>query len=411
MGFGLWESVASGRLRQMEFEGESGPPVDVAQRGFRLLLAAACLVVVIAGMREAASVFVPVILAFFFAVLSYPVMHWLTARGIPRFVSMLITLLMVIGVVVLIVMGGTTLLAEFQKDMPAYLVRLKASLEDTAKWLEERGVQGATDSISQFFDWSAIISYAAKQDVMQNIASFMGSTVGTVASFFSTFVLVLVLLVFILMEARGTMTRFMAVQLAGGPDFEKLIQSASDIQKYLGIKTALSALTGLLAYGWCLMMDLPYAPLWGIVAFVFNYVPVVGSIVAAVPPALVALGAGGLGEAVGVVIGYLAINLSIGNFLEPTLMGRRFGVSSLVIVLSVIFWGWLWGIVGMFLAVPLTMLMKMMLDNSEEFRWISVAMAKKRVRKGEVEVAGYDLDLEEGEMLGSGASTERPGRE
>ena len=394
----------------MEFRGEDDArPEDVAQRGFRLLLAAACLVIVIAGLRAAASVFVPVILAFFFAVLSYPVMRALNRIGLPRFISMLLTLTMVIGVVVLIVMGGTTLLAQFQQEMPAYLVRLKASLESAGSWLEAQGVQGASESISQFFDWSAIISYAAKQDVMQNIAAFMGSTVGTVASFFSTFILVFVLLVFILMEARGTLTRFMAVQLAGGPDFEKLVQSASDIQKYLGIKTALSALTGILAYSWCLVMDLPYAPLWGIVAFVFNYVPVVGSIVAAVPPALVALGAGGLGEAIGVVIGYLAINLAIGNFLEPTLMGRRFGVSSLVIVLSVIFWGWLWGIVGMFLAVPLTMLMKMMLDNSDEFRWLSVAMAKKRVRKGEVQVAGYDLDMEDGEMLGSGASTETPG--
>ena len=146
-------------------------------------------------------------------------------------------------------------------------------------------------------------------------------------------------------------------------------------------------------------------------AFVFNYVPAVGSIVASIPPALVALGLQGPGSALGVVLGYLAINGAIGNFIEPTLMGRRFGVSSLVIVLSVIFWGWMWGIVGMFLAVPLTMLIKMMLDNSQEFRWISVAMAKKRVRKGEVEVAGFDLDLEDGEMLGSGASTEIPGRD
>lgn len=393
----------------MEFEGESKSSVgEMAQGGFRLLLAGACLILVIAGMRAAASVFVPVILAFFLAVLSYPVMHWLTVHGIPRFISMLMTLTIVIGVVFLIILGGATLLSEFQKEVPAYLVRLKASLEEASGWLEQRGVQGATETVSQVFDWSAIISYASKQDVMQNIAAFMGSTVGTVASFVSTFFVVLVLLVFILMEARGTTTRFVAVQLAGGPDFEKLMQSASDIQKYLGIKTALSALTGALAYGCCLIFELPYAPLWGIVAFVFNYVPVVGSIVAAIPPALVALGAGGLGEAVGVGLGYLMINLAIGNFLEPTLMGRRFGISSLLVVLSVIFWGWLWGIVGMFLAVPLTMLIKMMLDNSKEFRWISVAMAKKRVRKGEVVVAGYDLTLDDDEMLGSGASTEMP---
>lgn len=369
------------------------------------------MVVVVAGLRAAESFFVPAILAFFFAVLSYPMMRWLMAHRFPHFLAMLLTLAADILFIVLIVMGGSTLLIDFQKDIPAYLVRLKASLEEGAGWLEANGVQGATEMVAQVFDWSAIISYASKQDVMQNIASFMGSTVGTVASFVSTFVIVLILLVFILMEVRGTVGRFTAIQLAGGPNFERAVQSASDIQKYLRIKTAMSAITGLLAFGWCLVFDLPYAPLWGLVAFVFNYVPAVGSIVASIPPALVALGLQGPGSALGVVLGYLAINGAIGNFIEPTLMGRRFGVSSLVIVLSVIFWGWMWGIVGMFLAVPLTMLIKMMLDNSQEFRWISVAMAKKRVRKGEVEVAGFDLDLEDGEMLGSGASTEIPGRD
>ncbi len=395
----------------MEFEGDQRAEDDAGQKGFRLLLAAACMVVVVAGLRAAESFFVPAILAFFFAVLSYPMMRWLMAHRFPHFLAMLLTLAADILFIVLIVMGGSTLLIDFQKDIPAYLVRLKASLEEGAGWLEAKGVQGATEMVAQVFDWSAIISYASKQDVMQNIASFMGSTVGTVASFVSTFVIVLILLVFILMEVRGTMGRFTAIQLAGGPNFERAVQSASDIQKYLRIKTAMSAITGLLAFGWCLVFDLPYAPLWGLVAFVFNYVPAVGSIVASIPPALVALGLQGPGSALGVVLGYLAINGAIGNFIEPTLMGRRFGVSSLVIVLSVIFWGWMWGIVGMFLAVPLTMLIKMMLDNSQEFRWISVAMAKKRVRKGEVEVAGFDLDLEDGEMLGSGASTEIPGRD
>ncbi|MDP1590505.1 MAG: AI-2E family transporter, partial [Prosthecobacter sp.] len=99
------------------------------------------------------------------------------------------------------------------------------------------------------------------------------------------------------------------------------------------------------------------------------------------------------------------------NFVQPTLLGNPFGISPLVGILSVIFWGSLWGPLGMFLAVPLTMVLKVLLDNSAEFQWISVAMAKKKVRRGEVEVAGYDLHLNEDETIGSGASTETPGRE
>jgi predicted PurR-regulated permease PerM len=111
-----------------------------------------------------------------------------------------------------------------------------------------------------------------------------------------------------------------------------------------------------------------------------------------------------------VAIGYGGINFCLDNFVQPHLLGNRFGISPLVVILSVIFWGWLWGPLGMFLAVPLTMVMKVILDNTEEFRWLSVAMAKKKVRRGEVEVAGYDLQLNEGEIIGSGATTEIPGR-
>jgi predicted PurR-regulated permease PerM len=108
-----------------------------------------------------------------------------------------------------------------------------------------------------------------------------------------------------------------------------------------------------------------------------------------------------------VAIGYGLVNFGLDNFVQPHLLGRRFGISALVVVLSVIFWGWMWGPLGMFMAVPLTMVIKVLLDNNEEFRWISVAMAQKKIRRGEVEVVGYDLA--DGEVLGSGASTEFPG--
>jgi predicted PurR-regulated permease PerM len=174
------------------------------------------------------------------------------------------------------------------------------------------------------------------------------------------------------------------------------------------VKTLISALTGLLAGIWCYFLDLQYPLLWAILAFLFNYIPAVGSTAASIPPVVEALVQHGTGTALFVAVGYGGINFCLDNFVQPTLLGRRFGISSLVIVLSVIFWGWLWGPLGMFLAVPLTMVFKVLLDNSEEFRWVSIAMAKKKVRRGEVAVPGYDLA--EGEVLGSGASTETPGK-
>ncbi len=116
--------------------------------------------------------------------------------------------------------------------------------------------------------------------------------------------------------------------------------------------------------------------LWGLVAFLFNYVPAIGSIVAGIPPVLLALILHGFWPAMGVMACYLVINFTIGNFLEPIFMGERFGISIVVVIFSVLFWGFVWGPVGMLLAVPLTMIVKVMLDNSSDFRWISALMSK-----------------------------------
>jgi predicted PurR-regulated permease PerM len=123
-----------------------------------------------------------------------------------------------------------------------------------------------------------------------------------------------------------------------------------------------------------------------------------------------ALVTGGVGSAVALGFGYGGINFFLDNFVQPALLGRRFGISPLVIIISVIFWGWMWGPVGMFLAVPLTMVVKVLLDNSEEFRWLSVAMSKKKIKGGEVQLSDFDLTLVDDEMLGGGASTEAPPR-
>ncbi len=397
-------------LQRMSHPGEDSEedtPMPARERGFRLLLTAACSVVVLAGMKAAAAFFVPLVLAFFLGVLSYPMLGWLRARKVPHWMSVLLAVLVNVSVLVFVIQAGVHLLTRMQHDLPSYLRGLKGLLDRGAAWLETQGVAEAPMILNQMWDWQGL---GNNQNVVQGLTSLAGSTVGTAASVVSTTTLVMILLVFILMEAVGTRGRLAAIRLAGGPDFGQLLDSASDIQKYLGIKTLISAATGLLAGLWCWLFDLPYAALWGIVAFVMNFIPAVGSILAGVPPVLLALITYGLGSAFGVFLGYLAINTALGTFLEPTLMGRRFGASPLVIVASVVFWGWMWGPVGMFLAVPLTMMVKMMLGHSDEFRWLAVAMAKKKVKKGEVVLmADYDLEGEESEQLGGGASTEFPG--
>jgi AI-2 transport protein TqsA len=147
-----------------------------------------------------------------------------------------------------------------------------------------------------------------------------------------------------------------------------------DVQQYLGIKTLVSLLTGLLIGFWTWTLGLDFPLFWGLIAFLFNYVPNIGSILASIPAVMLALLEFGPGRALAVAAGYMVVNLVIGNFLEPNLHGRRFGISTLVVILSLVFWGWVWGPVGMILSLPLTMILKITLENTEDFRWIAVLL-------------------------------------
>jgi predicted PurR-regulated permease PerM len=147
-----------------------------------------------------------------------------------------------------------------------------------------------------------------------------------------------------------------------------------ELRRYLAVKTWISMLTGAALGLWVAAIGLDFAVFWGLVAFLLNYIPNLGSIIAAIPPTLLALVQLGPGPAVLVVLGYLVVNMALGNIVEPMVMGRRLGLSTLVVFLSLVFWGWLFGPVGMFLSVPLTMAVKITLESSREFRWVAILL-------------------------------------
>jgi AI-2 transport protein TqsA len=288
---------------------------------------------------------------------------------------------------------------------------MRDSIVWLAHWAETKGgfahaEETVTKAFDESVDWGAVIGYARQADVRNVLTSVGFTTLGAGFAFLSEITLVMILMFFILSEAHGTTSRAQAVQQAGGPDLTKLLSSATEIQKYLGVKTILSGIVGLLAGLWCWAFGLEYPSLWGVLAFALHFIPAVGALIAGVLPCLLALVKHGVGDATAIALGYTAINFIVGSFVEPTLMGRRFGVSTLVIVLSVWFWSWMWGAVGAFLAVPLTIMIKVALDNSKEFCWIGVAMSKKKVKKGEIILESPHVD--ESEILGAGATTEPP---
>ncbi|MDB4789725.1 AI-2E family transporter, partial [Verrucomicrobiales bacterium] len=200
--------------------------------------------------------------------------------------------------------------------------------------------------------------------------------VESVMSLMGTVFFVFIIMIFMMQESLLMKLRLDDVHKASGPDLNYLGQISKDIQRYLHIKTAVSLATGALAWLMTMAFGLEFPLLWGVLAFVLNYIPSIGSLIAAIPPCLLALWQLGMVPATLIAVGYISINMALGNVIEPMLLGRRFGISTLVVVLSALFWGWVWGPVGMFVAIPLTMLIKVILNNSEGLRWISVAMGK-----------------------------------
>lgn len=345
-----------------------------------MLLAA--LVIAVAGLKAAQNFCLPVLLAFFVATVSFPITQALTKRRVPRVVAVLLTVLVDFAFIAGIVVLGVFLLQDLQvKWNLKYAAQLNTQVrevsESLAVKLESMGVEDAKAKIQTVVE----NNLANLQQIrFEKIWDLGTGVLGQVVGFFGAAVIFLILTVFMLSEAKMFGQRLEAISQAHGPNIARILGATRDIQRYLAIKTVVSLITGILAGLLCWAAGLDFFILWGIVAFALNFIPVIGSIVAGVPPTVLALLVAGWPNAILVAGGYLLINNFLGNFLEPILVGRRFGISTLVVVIAVMFWGWVWGPLGMLLAVPLTMLLKVVLDGTEEFRWIGVAISSEAPR-------------------------------
>ena len=353
--------------------------LPVARAG-RVILMLAALVIVVSGLKAAQGFFLPVLLAFFVATVSFPITNALRNRKVPRSIAVLLTVLIDFAFIIGLILLGVSLVGDLQRQWDEkyatqFSEQLRRGSETLAMKLEEAGVEDARDKIRVAVE----NNIANLQDIrFERIWGVSAGLLGQVVGFFGTALVVLVLTIFMLSEARMFGRRLEAISLARGPDLARMVAATKDIQRFLAIKTVVSLVTGVLAGFLCWAAGLDFYLLWGILAFALNYIPVIGSLLAGIPPMLLALLTEGLPNAVLVAGGYLLINNFLGNFIEPMLVGRRFGISTLVVVLSVLFWRWVWGPLGMLLAVPLTMVLKVVLDSSDEFRWIGVAISAEQ---------------------------------
>ncbi|UCH45142.1 MAG: AI-2E family transporter [Nitrospiraceae bacterium] len=328
------------------------------------LITAAAFVIVVAGMRAAEAILVPFLIAVFIAVLCMPTLFWLQKKGVPKSVAMLVVIAGISIIGMLITTLISTSLDNFLRDLPFYQSRLQEKAKGLMDWIRTKGANVPDNWLGDSFNPGAAM----------NLVAVLLKKLGNV---FTNAFLILVTVVFILLEASSVSTKLRAISFSPGSSdthFDKFIH---DINRYMGIKTLTSFATGAAVAIWLTILGVDYPQLWGLLAFLLNFIPSVGSILAAIPAILLALIQLGTASALLVAGGYLTINISIGNFLEPRVMGRGLGLSPLVVFLSIVFWGWVLGPVGMLLSVPLTMTLKIGLDSKEDLRWIAVLLGSE----------------------------------
>jgi AI-2 transport protein TqsA len=330
-------------------------------RVLRALLVSACLVILIAALRAAATILVPFVLALFVAVASLPVLGWLRRLGVPGGASIFVIILLDAALLALLGWIVAVSAAQVTVALPLYRMRFEELEISLLAFLQSRGMGTATLPYAEIIQPERVVHLAS--------TLLLGLTEVLSAGF-----LVLLFLVFILAEAAGFPHKIRAALGERAADLSHLAPIVREVQAYLALKTAVSLATGLLVGVAALLVGLDFALFWGLLAFLLNYVPNIGSIIAAVPAVGVAFLQLGPGSALTMAGVYLAVNMLLGNIVEPALLGRRLGLSTLVVLISLVFWGWVWGIAGMLLSLPLTMAVKIALEGSTELRWIAVLL-------------------------------------
>ena len=343
-------------------------PDDISLGNVMVVLAS--FVILVAGMKAASSILVPFLLAVFIAIITTPIFIGLQNKGIPSIAALLALIMGLIVVCVLMVGVIGTSLSDFTNKMPAYQQKLQKQTTDVMTWLKEKGVDTSDDIITDAFNPQAIMGY-------------VGSLVSTLSGLLSNAFLILLIVIFMLLEAAILPIKVRELPGLSKETSDRLDGVVENIRQYMGLKTVISLFTGLLIGALMAAMGVDFAILLGLLAFLLNYVPSVGSIIAAIPGVLLAVVQFGFTKALIVAGIYMAINVTVGNVIEPRVMGRGLGLSPMVIVLSMIFWGWVLGPVGMLLSVPLTMAVKIGLESGSDTRWIALLMGAAPARKAD----------------------------
>lgn len=330
-------------------------------RATQVLYTMAAFVIVIAGIKSAESIMVTFLLSAFFAIICAGPFLMLQRRGLPAWLSIILVVLTIGLMQVLLITIISISVKDFSSNLPLYQEKLRGLTLHAVAIFQSWGINVPTEKIIDTFNPGNILKAAV-------------NALGSLGSVLSNSFLIILTVIFMLFEGLSLPKKLKLAFGENSSQIQYLKRFKETVKRYMSIKATVSTLTGVIIFIALKIIDVDYPLLWALLAFFLNFVPNIGSIIAAVPPVILALVQLGSLSALMVALVYVAVNMVVGNWIEPRYMGKGLGLSTLIVFISLVFWGWILGPVGMFLSVPLTMLLKIAFETSEDTLWISILM-------------------------------------
>ncbi len=406
-------SPAPDQSGSFSFLPTESPPKRVTIAGS--LVTVAAVVVILAGMKAAQLILAPFLLAAFFAIVLIPPLRWLRLKGFSDMTafSIVSSSVLIVGIVVILILAKSAnmfieKIPEYQRKVGTTLATIDTALEpyglslrggvkthepptkpvepQETETLLGLAITAAPDETAETEAPLEIVEPVTPVDPRLEalretspintvgIISFLQKGVTELCVLIGIAVLVLVMVVFMILEASRMPQKLLDAFGSKGITNDHLKKIADETWHYMLIKGVISLVTGLVTMVFLWLMGVEYSGLWGIMAFFFNFIPNLGPIISSAPPIALALFDQGFGACLTVTVGLIVINWVLGYYYEPKYLGDGLGISPLVVLLSLIFWGWLFGAIGMFLSAPLTMVVKIVLHSFDDTKWVSRLM-------------------------------------
>ncbi len=313
-------------------------------------------------LKFASGLIVPFLIAMSLAIILSPLLTYLERKRIPRLLSLILIIIVVL--IPTVVLGGYIAeeVKEFANNFHETKQQFNVFLEKSMHTMNGLGL-GVTQE-----DINKILEKSNPGGIVKNLVSQAGNQ-------FSNIFLIFFTVAFMLMETDFFYNKMIKITKEYAWNIKDVMKIIEKIQSYFLIKVKTSLITAVWIFAVLWYYDINYSYLWAALVFFFNFIPVIGSILAAIPAIGMALIDQTLMTAIWIALWYMIVNTVVGNILEPRIMGKGLGLSALVIFLSMTFWGWIFGPAGMILSVPLTMVVQFLFDQYRETKWIALLLS------------------------------------